>query len=787
MKLPPHLFSKYRQYKNDSGSVVEWIVTSYNNLQQAIQNNNSSRNKKKKGKGKKGTNNNNKNNNNNTPTKCNGEPSLSELLEMTQFIKQKQITPPEWVLILLQKIISNRNKCANFYIAIQNQSDINANNNANNIINNNKNNNNSNNEKNNDVYKDELNKSNVSHKHTLEVFRTIYIELGGEEYQQRRKELFTNKEENEKDEERLLRNRFEGLEIQDNNNSEEENDLDDWMPDYLKKKPKKSKKHSVITKYGVKDDDSSESFAIWCFFCDLANIRLFIEEQWQRFHNSEISILSLSFITTYALKIANQLENEMKLIVPQFNYQKFIVMKAIWVEWTDNDFISLFMPDVYQSAISFADVIVDGNAPVVKEGFFGIFDESKDYFQLAVKEQIEEDRMILCYNYPEWVLYAKISDNFDAYLSKDIFSIVNQFVDTKETTMTFMFLSKLFLSSLNLSRGKLNSIYQSMNDLGTKLSNSVKKYINLQVTDIDPKLAGQYSLTNRHLKMLEEQITIQLVSDVALSFRQKMKMAGYVDQIQENKIFRQNPWFCGIQMYEAIFNFHHVAVQVVIGDGFFIAICHLYNYLNSIGALESIPLFERLVSLYEEKVFSGSRPKSKFSNAVCLSLGVRAESFAQNKHSTSVRSNSHGRGFTTQDTSMFFRIYRDDFQYKDLISYNNANNLSNCEYMDLEMENTLNQILNIAQYEVQTKRIGINLLEVNLMCVKLLRSIRSKLSDFLIRVYGNEYLEYENQLPFIVGYLIFHLEKSVNVDHILAMIADCFLTLNPNEFDLFFI
>lgn len=33
------------------------------------------------------------------------------------------------------------------------------------------------------------------------------------------------------------------------------------------------------------------------------------------------------------------------------------------------DFVNIFMPIIYQSAISFADVIVDGNAPVAKEGF----------------------------------------------------------------------------------------------------------------------------------------------------------------------------------------------------------------------------------------------------------------------------------------------------------------------------------------------------------------------------------------------------------------------------------
>lgn len=44
----------------------------------------------------------------------------------------------------------------------------------------------------------------------------------------------------------------------------------------------------------------------------------------------------------------------------------------------------------------------------------------------------------------------------------DILLIVHSFAETKEPSVTFLYLSKLFLSSLNISRGKLNETFESM-------------------------------------------------------------------------------------------------------------------------------------------------------------------------------------------------------------------------------------------------------------------------------------------------------------------------------------
>lgn len=251
MKLPTHLFGQYRQYKNFTSLFVGWVLDTLNDdIKTTIK-------KHKKRKGKKHSNSKNNNNNNNNINQ-NEKPSISELYEMSQQIKVLNITTPDWVLAVLQKIIQNRSLCAKFYLSMHNSS--------------------SEVGDNEDV---EFKEQNQSHQHILDVFKKIFVELGGNEYLLRRGQLYKQKEnEQTSSNQEFLKNQFDGLDIEDelleklNMNDDHiggaGNDIDEWLPDNMKKTKPTSKstkkKKSNRSKFGVKDDDSSSSFAVWCFF-----------------------------------------------------------------------------------------------------------------------------------------------------------------------------------------------------------------------------------------------------------------------------------------------------------------------------------------------------------------------------------------------------------------------------------------------------------------------------------------------------------------------------------------
>lgn len=393
-QLPHFIFDTYKHYKADTEKVLEWLARTAHSCGFELEIPSTRSPRRLKGKARIDA------------RKARKNPSaivisVNQLTEMAETISSRAppIPIPQVILNMLRNAIGLRKRCAEWFKQTVKDKDQHA--------------------------------VNVGHRHFIEVLETVlrYLEANETPHAPNAVPLTANERSlnitAEKDALGDTQNMFSTLSI-------DEEDLEASMEPQMLMPPSKSIDQPTASgdlKYEYTHTDEEVYFALFCFFDDLAAWREYLSDLWTRYKNGSVDLITASVTTNTAFELVQRAEKDLISTFQKLdNYEKISGLLYGLMCYLRNedpehrefsdDVVNFNMLDiaefvylpVYSTLVSFCDVIQGGHAPVYKPGYFGHYDPDCDRDQLNVRQQLQEDRIILLEILPEFFVLSKTND-----------------------------------------------------------------------------------------------------------------------------------------------------------------------------------------------------------------------------------------------------------------------------------------------------------------------------------------------------------------------------------------
>lgn len=389
---------------------------------------------------------------------------------------------------------------------------------------------------------------------------------------------------------------------------------------------------------------------------------------------------------------------------------------------------------------------------------------------------------------------------------------------SRPKSITLVFCCQMLLESVYARRLHLREDVYAMRNLAWRIG-----------SEFDQLLDENFQYDPNTMRGIEDHL--QAWKGVLISHMGRDELTAYKlkagwgrlskDAVQQDSLWRMNPWLCANAMAYATLEHAHIATNFISGAGFVASALHLWNLLQRTGHLSSnqqqqkppILLFDALVHVFGQQVFCGDPPAEKFLNRYCLMLGVKAEAFAatasRRKHKSDataadgsflglggssgaragsgaggggkkkVASHQGGRGLTIDNASEIYKLLAADFatpspeQCEKLrqklqqarTSKENLQLHKDDDKDDDDMSSPLSLTVQLVENELgrqagATPVANLNLFKVHRLCLSLFHELDEMLRPLLLAQYAlkDEDLGQPFQRPFLTGWILFSVE-----------------------------
>lgn len=445
-----------------------------------------------------------------------------------------------------------------------------------------------------------------------------------------------------------------------------------------------------------------------CFLLDVNDLRKYCNMVWKQVAPAgNLSYVTASFVTNMAVQMVKQLEYTLVTDFPSLKdidqaYARLysaILRYRLLDGSTQDQFEYLneqMMYYTWNSLQQFAELIPAGNSfPALRDGHFGYFDPAADRSKMSSKDKFREDRCIMLNYWPDLIIVNNRikpttgSDDIHVLGGQGLVSDFKQFCKGKTRTVTWalVFACQMQADSVQARRRYLDYDLQVMRNLGNAV---LQEYHHYQTDGI---LYGENMSTIA--KPFVEYAASTIKNWVSEDLITAMKLRHNWDKLskqatQKDSLWLQNPWLTANVISEITLDYFHAGVSVAGAGGFVQSAIQLWNMLRQMGYLppphsasaivghesnmtkEHVLLFDHLMDVFGDRVFSGPPPKSDFLKNWELMTGVRAEEFARDKRQfkktadrpTRQRHHESGRGMLPNMSELFL-IHLDDYFPKD--------------------------------------------------------------------------------------------------------------------------
>ncbi|KAB8222410.1 hypothetical protein BDV33DRAFT_201398 [Aspergillus novoparasiticus] len=490
---------------------------------------------------------------------------------------------------------------------------------------------------------------------------------------------------------------------------------------------------------------------------------------WTKHSPHSYDVVAASLMTNTALDLARRLENDAKPLFDQFGEPKemlTVTYLALCSEKGEDpafrehhgDDMNLCMWEVssgifwpvYQALQSFV-----------------LMDPTSDRTKKTAREKLAEDKTILTENLGEFALLCMRVPKM-VYL--DIHHVLREYITCGYADLETTARQVSNSTELNFERHKSLRVatWPRSNDLVFK---DIQQAINYWVR-YDPLIEAKAKL-NRPLS-------------------------------EPFKFWRSHPLLCGLITYHFKIRFQEASVAFVSAWGSLLYTYHLYNAARQEKLHQGEWLDIDLIMALQDGVLVGDLPWTPEDHLkrFTLSMGYSASAYAKNKRRISPQASTHGpRGLQelAPVAQMFRARYCDGSGQTEWTRVDIEKVVSKSEWTDYEnglSESTqglslssngrkqqasiystgdthrqlntvelLEHLRNALQEE--TLELSFPYLALHRMCWLLLRRIDERCRQHLQRMFGFEYIEHENQLPFVVGYILMAATETRQVGNLL--------------------
>ncbi|KAI9204661.1 uncharacterized protein BJ171DRAFT_505045 [Polychytrium aggregatum] len=528
--------------------------------------------------------------------------------------------------------------------------------------------------------------------------------------------------------------------------------------------------------YGLAGDMHEWMFAAWCLWIDVHQIRLYIHSVWEHHSQGKVNLVTASLVTTVAVAVISQLEDELRQQFPHFTgYQDFVDVFAAAQEQDEAGLVEeVIMLPTFTILKSFSAVVQEGTLPVAKAGVFGPFNPRTRRSRMTSAQRRAEDKSVLCTQLADWAILARATTEF--FGDDAVVGLVRPFIQSKEIPLRLVFSAQAYLTSLYTNRRQAHQCMMALYSFVRCCQSELEWQLAHGDTYMDS------SSINKDIKAILESLRRGLAVDLVFEHKRKhiAELGGI--PIRSHEIFERNPWLCGACMYKVMFSVHHIGIQIINQAGFFVAISHIYNALRRRGYLSlDWPLLDSLMELHSRRIFNGKVPTTDFLKSFALSLGVRIESFARDPvrrrkdgsakgPRRTLEFHRHGRGI--QDESLLHTVFEEKdglapatmdriMEWARLADApqprapgRRSTSMNKTERTPVDL---LKGVANLSYHEQHVSHaVGLNLLGIHRIFIETMQTLRDRLSEHLPGLADLK----PQQWPFIAGHLLSRLDEA---------------------------
>ncbi|KAF3479709.1 uncharacterized protein GIQ15_06685 [Arthroderma uncinatum] len=543
--------------------------------------------------------------------------------------------------------------------------------------------------------------------------------------------------------------------------------------------------------------DLGEMYSAFCLLIkDYQTFRAAIMKTWMGYQQGVFDLVSASIMTNTALDFARQLEKDAKPLFDRFGGAEQVLRMVFLAQYRekgedeafkeqpgdDMNFrmweasSGIFWP-AYMCLQEFIPMVSKWNVPLCQPGFYGIYDPTSNREQKTPREKFKEDKVILTEIFSEFALLCLCAP--DIVAQDELTRGLGEAFETHEITLSLVFATQVYLDihhilRANVNRG-LDDLMTTAGLIDTSIEQTLKHHQSLRVEN--------WPLSNdRVLKNIQQQIEMWVKRDTVGEAKIRLNRPPG----EPFKLLSSHPLLCGLMAYSLKATFQEVSVIFANAWGSIMYTYHLYNALRQEKMLQNKWPDMDIVMGMQGDVFVGDPPKTPedYLKRFTLSMGWSATAFAKGRRPGTIPASSRGpRGL--EELAPVAQMFKARFcegsdqtdwtpeDIKHVVSKSNwdwdeeevsSEGLSVFSITQAEKKKqtttTLGQINAVELLErlrnaIQGESLELNIpyLTLHRVCWLVLRKVNLHCSETLQEMFGAGYLEKENQLPLVVGYI----------------------------------
>ncbi|KAH9812435.1 hypothetical protein DFH28DRAFT_930873 [Melampsora americana] len=557
-----------------------------------------------------------------------------------------------------------------------------------------------------------------------------------------------------------------------------------------------------------RDEDAEAFFAIFCLFTDMCRLQVLVRDHWKKYKAGTLSLETVSLMSNMAIAALRQTEKDFistfgHLFPSPPAYQDISQLIYIHIclqrgldpshRFETNDLYNYEMADVgeliclttHSTLMSVRDVVRPNQIPWSIPGVFGVYDRNADRSAMSLRQITAQDRVILIELFSEFCILerTKVSDQYHDEFTKGI----RKLYDTKNNSIPIwlVFAAQVFLDTNSVLGPDVTRPFDELQRAAKQVDTNLDRFFASRqgVPDFElwprsqtdtlrclqKEVVQNYVLADRMTKL-----KIACKNSIERRTPAGRQLYNDIDIGPPFNLHKQHPLLCGTELLALRLLSQDAGITVASAWGSVLYTTHAYNAFRKTGALDvDWPLMESIISYFTpEKLFAGFRPQTleECFKSYNLLMGTSLSNFApcarRSKSMKGLRHSSKGpRNWS--ENSKVLDILKDwvsgdspagqpDSAGRMLTRLTALNDKTKAsQNAEVVPVGTVGQVLTVkALIEAEMPWFQCDFLDLHLRCMDLFRDMRRELDGHFCRMFDPLYIENENQLCMMVGWIL---------------------------------
>ncbi|CAH0045823.1 unnamed protein product [Clonostachys solani] len=582
-------------------------------------------------------------------------------------------------------------------------------------------------------------------------------------------------------------------------------------------------------------------FSLTLLMNDLMKIRSRIEWIWSNHRDGFFDLGAAAVATNVAVSLARGMIDEVEPMLNRYEggaygvlnkfflvlgHRKGYTLDELVLDGDDNFPYDLYeLTDetylvAYRLLLSCADVLQPSQLPLIKEGLFGHYDAKSDRTKKSGRQKFLEDQIIIMEMFTEFITVIRCVPGYPA--EDEVLRGMRVLEKTKTVPFSLVFAVQILLdinhTMRDATRSSFNIMVQQTSAVETHLKSYLEYHKNLRIDNWPTS-------NDMALKQFIQRIQ-WMGSDPVHKVKSKfMKSMGVPvsPQMELHRILIYSPVLAGLYLYRTRYEMWDAGIAIANAWGSISYTAHLYNALRHQNLVEGLwPDMDLTLSLLGESSVwvGGERPVGigdcfqKF----CLQMGVTASAFTtkRRKKIGTLHSRAGPQGIkdgcpvSSKFTAEFISGHESELNWtpemvqdilarsRSLVEEPSDNRIimsqlddpvkgkgkgQQKDKTDMPTAEELVKALVLALH-FESLEMAFPYTLMHRWCWNLLRQVKNECDPLLRELYTPAYLERENQLPWIIGYILMAasgIDGGVQDGRLLEAAADVFNVMTETE------